>query len=78
VSFFGSTDGLTFVPLGILANTVKANDDKVQIKKFEKTVLNKSPVRYLKIVAKNFGKLPAWHAGKGGEAYIFTDEIEVK
>jgi hypothetical protein len=34
--------------------------------------------RYIKIKATNFGKLPEWHQGFGGDAYIFVDEIEVK
>jgi hypothetical protein len=35
-------------------------------------------VRYIKIVAKNYGKLPVWHEGAGGDAWIFVDEIMVK
>jgi predicted alpha-1,2-mannosidase len=36
--------------------------------------------RYVKIVAKNLGDLPAWHLGApfDGKAWIFIDEIEVK
>jgi hypothetical protein len=33
--------------------------------------------RYVKVSAKNFGKLPNWHLGAGGEAFIFIDEITV-
>jgi hypothetical protein len=38
-----------------------------------------SPVlaRYVKVRAKNFGKLPDWHMGAEGEAFIFVDEITV-
>ncbi|MBI1307605.1 MAG: alpha-mannosidase [Bacteroidetes bacterium] len=40
---------------------------------------NKSPfkTRYIKIQAKNYGTLPHWHQGAGGEAFIFVDEIEI-
>jgi hypothetical protein len=34
--------------------------------------------RYIKVFAKNYGKIPKWHLGVGGNAYIFTDEIIVK
>lgn len=34
--------------------------------------------RYIKIKAYNYGKLPEWHAGKGDDAFIFIDEIEIK
>jgi hypothetical protein len=33
--------------------------------------------QYVKVRAKNFGKLPDWHMGAGGEAFIFVDEITV-
>ena len=33
--------------------------------------------RYVRVVAKNFGVCPDWHLGKGGNAWIFADEIEV-
>lgn len=33
--------------------------------------------RYLKIFAKNFGSIPQWHEGAGGEGFIFIDEIFV-
>ena len=34
--------------------------------------------RYIKVKAYNYGKLPEWHAGKGDDAFIFIDEIEIK
>ena len=34
--------------------------------------------RYIKIVATNYGILPSWHQGAGGNAFIFNDEIEIK
>lgn len=33
------------------------------------------PISCIKIVGKNFKKLPEWHAGKGQPAWIFMDEI---
>jgi hypothetical protein len=34
--------------------------------------------RYLRVVVKNPGKLPYWHPGKGGDSYLFCDEIVVE
>ena len=34
--------------------------------------------RHIRVKAVNFGKLPDWHQGFGGEAFIFIDEITVK
>jgi hypothetical protein len=37
-----------------------------------------SPVRYLKITAKNQGACPDWHQGAGGKAWVFVDEIIIQ
>ena len=34
--------------------------------------------RYVRVTAKNLGTCPPWHPGKGGKAWIFTDEILVQ
>ncbi len=34
--------------------------------------------RWVRVVAKGGQRLPAWHLGAGGEAWIFSDEIEVR
>lgn len=34
--------------------------------------------RYLRVVAKNPGKLPDWHPAKGNDSYLFVDEIVVE
>ena len=34
--------------------------------------------KYLKIFAKNYGKLPSWHEAAGAESWLFIDEIIVE
>lgn len=34
--------------------------------------------RYVKVKAINYGTLPEWHLGAGGQAYIFIDEITIE
>ena len=34
--------------------------------------------RYIHLKAKNYGTLPPWHLGYGGEAWLFADEITIK
>lgn len=34
--------------------------------------------RYIRVRAYNFGKIPAWHPGAGGDPWIFVDEIIIK
>lgn len=78
VEYSFSTDGITFsAPLQVV-NTVEAKDYKVQLNDFVKTLPAPVQARYVKVKAVNYGALPAWHQGVGGDAFIFIDEIDVK
>ncbi len=57
---------------------IPADDYQVQTKKLNFVPEKPFMAKYVKITAKNFGKLPDWHDGRGGEAFIFVDEIEVR
>lgn len=77
VEFYASSDNKTFVLIGSETHTIDPKDDINQIKQF---VLSNQNVkaRYIKVKAYNFGKLPEWHMGAGGDAFIFIDEISIK
>lgn len=77
VEFWVSSDGVNYTSVGKVENTVAANDMTLLTKDFSLSI-NPCEVRYVKVFAKNFGKLPSWHLGFGGEAYIFIDEIVVE
>ncbi|MCI3936884.1 GH92 family glycosyl hydrolase [Chryseobacterium aahli] len=77
VEYYASMDGKTFILLKTLENNIDAKDETVQVKDFSTEVLP-TEARYLKVKAYHFGKLPEWHQGAGGDAYIFVDEIAVK
>lgn len=77
VEYSVSEDGKNFTVVGRVDNTVDEQDYDIQTKDF---VLNlESPVeaRYIKVFAKNFGTIPEWHLGAGGEGFIFIDEVWV-
>ena len=78
VSFYISSDGKTFNLLETIPSYEKPENEKEQVRKFEKQLEKPSSARYIKVVAKNFGKLPDWHLGMGGDAFIFVDELEVR
>ncbi|MBK7853993.1 MAG: hypothetical protein IPJ79_02995 [Bacteroidetes bacterium] len=69
-----------FESVATVDNTVKPDDYTAQIKNFETTLKKTVAARYVKVSAKNFGKLPQWHQGYpfNGDAYIFVDEINFK
>ena len=50
------------------------------LKKHEKEIsaTKKVKARFVKVVAINTGVCPSWHAGNGGKAWLFCDEITVE
>ncbi len=78
VEYFVSEDGITYQLLGTVENGVAADDYNLQMRTFFNKPENPVATRYLKVKAINYGTLPDWHQGKGGEAFIFIDEIEVR
>jgi len=92
VEFYTSDDNINFKLVQTDSNYIPANDYNVQTQKFvsfyEDRSLKIEPpttkrermrsARYIKVKAYNYGKLPEWHAGKGDDAFIFIDEIEIK
>jgi predicted alpha-1,2-mannosidase len=90
VSIEYSTDKINYILYETVENTVPADDYTTQIRPFgaEKVIMHnqlteplpqilETSMRYIRIKAKNFGTLPKWHQGAGGEAFIFVDEISV-
>jgi predicted alpha-1,2-mannosidase len=78
VEFYSSVDGINYSSVGKIKNSVSADDYTSQVHSFNYIVSTQLAARYIKIIATNYGKLPDWHQGKGGDAYLFIDEIEIK
>ncbi|WP_073309035.1 GH92 family glycosyl hydrolase [Flavobacterium terrae] len=77
VEFYVSNDNVNFELIDTISNDVDPKIDKNVLKSFDCSKKVAS-ARYVKVVAKNFGKLPYWHQGAGGDAFIFIDEITIK
>jgi len=78
VSYYGSNDGKVFTLIQTVANPMDVKDEVSRTRFFEAKLSAKANYRYVKVVAKNYGKLPAWHPGAGGQAFVFADELEVR
>ena len=76
VEYYISSDNRNFTLAGTVANDIDAKEGENKIKNF--SLIKESIARYVKIKAYNFGKLPEWHQGFGGDAFIFIDEIIIK
>jgi predicted alpha-1,2-mannosidase len=72
-----STDGINFTQVYNGANFLPIEDLNVQVKN---TIALFTPVlvKYIKVKAVQYGKLPAWHEGAGGDTHIFSDEIKAE
>ena len=78
VEFYISEDGINYQAFGIIENGVAADDYSIQTRRFFNTSPIKVAARYIKIKATNYGKLPDWHLGRDGDAFLFIDEIDVR
>lgn len=78
VEFWISDDDKNYTLYGTQSIDVNPKDDNVFIKETNFVAKQPKQARFIKIKAKNFGKLPADHIGAGGDAYIFMDEISIK
>jgi hypothetical protein len=76
VEFYISEDNVNFKKLGEVLNPIDAQDYNVQTKNLE-LHFAKTKAKYVKIIARNFGKLPSWHQGKGTPGWFFMSEITV-
>lgn len=76
VEYSVSDDGVNFVTVADIKNTVPINDYKCTIQDLTSDV--KTEGRYVKIKAYNFGTIPEWHLGAGYSGWIFVDEIMIE
>ena len=76
VAYYVSNDNINFILVATVENTIDAEETENKIKNFN--LEKKLKAKYVKVKAVNFGKLPNWHQGFGGDAFIFVDEITIK
>ena len=72
-----SEDNKNFEQVYAGENFLPIDDLKVQVKKVEANFATVS-ARYIRVRAIQFGKLPFWHEGAGGDTHIFVDEINIQ
>jgi predicted alpha-1,2-mannosidase len=75
VEYYLSDDNVNYKLVKTIQNDLDPKISETRISKF--SALNLGSAKYVKIKAYNFGKLPEWHQGFGGDAFIFIDEIQI-
>jgi hypothetical protein len=78
VDYFESNDNLNFTLVGSVKNEINPKEEANKIHNFEYKLAKEIKAKYIKVKAYNFGKLPDWHQGFGGDAFLFIDEISIK
>jgi len=72
-----SVDGKQYSQVYSGENFLPIEDLNAQVKNVE-AAFSAVTARFLRIKAFQYGKLPAWHEGAGGDTHIFVDEINIK
>jgi hypothetical protein len=72
-----SDDGMAFRTVGTATPGVSERDPGNIAKDVTFEDLGTLRARYLRVRIQRYGKLPAWHAGAGEEAWFFVDEIVI-
>ncbi|MEO0045396.1 MAG: hypothetical protein RL705_587 [Bacteroidota bacterium] len=78
VEYYVSTDNVNFTLVGTVDNTLDAAATENTVTNFSLKLNSATKAKYVKVKAYNYGKLPEWHQGAGGDAFIFVDEITIK
>jgi len=76
VEYYTSTDGRNYTLVEKIENYFPDEEYGSFIKEVTAQTQSTS-ARYVKVIAKNYGKCPPWHLGYGGQAWIFSDEITI-
>jgi len=77
VQFLGSNNGRKFRLLGSYTHQEADTRLDVFIQELGGRIPRVMPYRYIKLKARQFGKLPSWHPGAGYPTFIFVDELQV-
>jgi predicted alpha-1,2-mannosidase len=72
-----SLDGKSFKQVYSTKNILSEKDVPVSAHNFV-AAFKKLKATHIKITAKQYGTLPIWHLGAGGQSHIFVDEITIK
>ena len=76
VEYSLSLDGKSFVLAAAVPNDMPDSTAGTIRKSFSAS-LHRMPARFVRVKATNIGQCPPWHAGRGGDTWLFVDEIIV-
>jgi len=77
VEYYASMDNENYTLVGTVTNSIDPKENENKMNDFQLKLDKEITAKYIKVKAYNFGKLPNWHQGFGGDAFIFIDEITI-
>jgi predicted alpha-1,2-mannosidase len=77
VDFSFSADGVNWSDAYSYSHTILPEEPNVKILTLGGEI-NLTGIRYVRMEAFQFGPLPAWHPGAGGQSFIFVDEVRLR
>lgn len=77
VEFETSNDGVNFVKAAEIKPGFSQTDLTPSAREYVQKI-TPTQARYVRMRAYNFGKIPSWHLGAGGDPWIFVDEIIIR
>jgi len=77
IEFETSMDGVNFARVAAIKPAFPQREMTPTVKEYRQAIAP-TRARYVRLRAFNFGKIPSWHPGAGGDPWIFVDEIFVK
>ncbi|MDQ4120556.1 MAG: GH92 family glycosyl hydrolase [Acidobacteriota bacterium] len=77
IEFEASNDGTNYRPIATI-RTDLAPENMENIVRDYRTEIAPTRARFVRVTARNLGKIPTWHPGAGNNAYIFVDEIFIR
>jgi hypothetical protein len=77
IEFETSNDDVNFTPVAEIKPNFPQLEMTPTVREFTQRI-TPSRARYVRMRAYNFGKIPSWHPGAGGDPWIFVDEIIVR
>jgi hypothetical protein len=77
IEFETSNDGVVFAQVAEIKPNFPQREMTPTVREFTQKI-TPTRARYVRMRAYNFGKIPLWHPGAGGDPWIFVDEITIK
>ena len=77
VEFETSSDGKAFTKIAEIKPGFPQTEMTPTAREYRQTI-TPTRARYIRMRAYNFGKIPSWHLGAGGDPWIFVDEVIIR